>query len=127
MTEESAGDLFRRGRLARESGDLARAFECLEAAVRMDGENAAVCKELARCSLAADEMRAFANWCHEALRIAPSDGEPHWMMAEVLAARGRWEEARDELRLALELDGLAPEDRERAERLRRAAEDRLRA
>jgi cytochrome c-type biogenesis protein CcmH/NrfG len=122
----NAEEFLRRGRLAREDNDLALAFEWLEQAVRIDGENAAVCKELARASLAADEMRAFVNWCHEAIRIDPADAEPHWMMAEVLAARDRWQEASDEARLALERRGLDWRDRARAEALLAAAEDRLR-
>lgn len=86
-------------RLAAE-GNLGGAFAALERAVELDPQHAAACKELARLSLQANEKRAFTNWCHEAMRVDGSDPEPHLMMAEVLVAGRRWEEAADELRVA---------------------------
>jgi len=110
----TAETCFRMGALLARADRFSEAFAALEQAIQIDPTHARACKELARLSLAANEMRAFANWCHEALRLDPGDPEPHLMMAEVLAERRRWEEARDELRLALSLRPLPEDHRARA-------------
>ncbi|MBI2686830.1 MAG: hypothetical protein HYX27_10975 [Acidobacteria bacterium] len=87
-------------RLAAED-KLGDAFVALEECVTLDPDHGLACKELARLSLIANEVRAFTNWLHEAQRIDERDPEPHVMMAEHLVARRRWEEADMEVRLAL--------------------------
>lgn len=86
--------------LARED-KLGEAFEALEECVVINPDHGPACKELARLSLEANEVRAFTNWLHEAQRIDEQDPEPHVMMAEHLVARKRWEEADQEVRIAL--------------------------
>lgn len=98
-------------------GNLGGAFAALERAVELDPEHVAACKELARLSLQANEKRAFTNWCHEAMRVDENDPEPHLMMAEVLVAGRRWEEAADELRVARSLRPMQTEQAERAHTL----------
>lgn len=90
-------------RLAREE-QLGDAFVALEECVVLDPDHGLACKELARLSLLANEVRAFTNWLHEAHRIDERDPEPHVMMAEHLVARRRWEEADQEIRAALSRD-----------------------
>ena len=94
-------------RLARED-KLGDAFVALEECVTLDPDHGLACKELARLSLLANEVRAFINWLHEAQRVDERDPEPHVMMAEHLASRRRWEEADMEVRIALRKDP-APE------------------
>lgn len=86
--------------LAREN-KLGDAFVALEECVTLDPDHGPACKELARLSLVANEVRAFTNWLHEAARIDERDPEPNVMMAEHLVARRRWEEADQEVRAAL--------------------------
>lgn len=100
MTSEEAIELARRLARERRTGD---ALDILEAALIDDPENSTIAKECARLSLEINELRAFANWCHEALRIDPLDPEPHEMMAQVLRRIGRIGEAEHEERLAAEL------------------------
>ena len=90
-------------RLARED-KLGDAFVALEECVTMNPDHGLACKELARLSLLANEVRAFTNWLHEAQRIDERDPEPHVMMAEHLTGRRRWEEADAEVRIALRKD-----------------------
>jgi hypothetical protein len=80
---------------------LGDAFVALEECVTLDPDHGLACKELARLSLLANEVRAFTNWLHEAQRIDERDPEPHVMMAEHLVARRRWEEADLEVKLAM--------------------------
>lgn len=79
-----------------DAGDLAAAFDVLESAIQQGAEHAEIAKFCARLSLRINEIRAFTNWCHEALRIDPADPEPHDMLAEVLTSRGRHAEAAEE-------------------------------
>lgn len=81
-------------------GQIGQAILHLEQAVAQGVESAEICKELAWLSHSINEVRAFFNWCHEAIRLAPSDPEPHLMIARVLIAAGRWSEAREALREA---------------------------
>jgi tetratricopeptide (TPR) repeat protein len=80
---------------------LGDAFLALEECVTINPDHGLACKELARLSLLANEVRAFTNWLHEAQRIDERDPEPHVMMAEHLVERRRWEEADLEVRIAL--------------------------
>jgi Flp pilus assembly protein TadD len=96
----TAAELFVLGRAQAQRGEVGKAISSLEQAVEMDPGHAEACKLLARLSLRINEVRAFTNWCHEALRIAPHDAEPHRMMAEFLAAKGRHEEAEEARRAA---------------------------
>ncbi|MBL8235799.1 MAG: hypothetical protein JNM66_00165 [Bryobacterales bacterium] len=80
---------------------LGDAFVALEECVTINPDHGPACKELARLSLEANEVRAFTNWLHEAQRIDERDPEPHVMMAEHLVGRRRWEEADMEVRIAL--------------------------
>ena len=98
-----ADQAFRDGLTHAREGRLAEAFTALEKAVELDPGHAAACKELARLSRLTNEVRAFTNWCHEAIRLAPHDPEPHRMLAEALAAAGRHEEAAEEEAIALRL------------------------
>lgn len=83
---------------------LGDALVALEECVVIDPDHAPACKELARLSLLANEVRAFANWLHEAQRIDEGDPEPHVMLAEYLVEKRRWEEADLEVKLALRKD-----------------------
>lgn len=83
---------------------LGDALDALEECVVIDPDHAPACKELARLSLLANEVRAFANWLHEAQRIDEGDPEPHVMLAEYLVEKKRWEEADAEVKLALRKD-----------------------
>ena len=103
-----AEEYFQQGIAYAKAGRLAEAFEALEECVVLDPDHREACKELARLSLDANEVRAFCNWLHEAQRIDERDPEPHLMLAEHLIQRKRWEEADAEIRLALRKDP-APE------------------
>ena len=98
---KTAEEFFQLGlQLARED-KLGDAFVALEECVTLDPDHGLACKELARLSLMANEVRAFINWLHEAQRVNERDAEPHVMMAEHLVSRRRWEEADMEVRIAL--------------------------
>ncbi|GAB4362171.1 MAG: hypothetical protein OHK0021_06260 [Bryobacter sp.] len=81
-------------------GQLGEAILVLEQAVERCEDDAAVTKQLARLNLSINEVRAFQNWCHESLRIAPQDPEPHRMLAAYFRSTGRLGEAQEEERLA---------------------------
>lgn len=85
------------------SGEIGDAILLLERAVEECEDNADVTKLLAKLNLRIDEVRAFQNWCHESLRIAPRDPEPHEMLADYFEANGRAGEAEEERRVAAEL------------------------
>ncbi|MDX2150128.1 MAG: GNAT family N-acetyltransferase [Bryobacteraceae bacterium] len=93
LIRSEAEAAFESGRDNAASGRLAEAFAAFERCVQLNPDHAAACKELARLSRLANEVRAFTNWCHEAIRLAPEDPEPHSMLAEALAAAGRLDEA----------------------------------
>lgn len=97
----TADQYYQLGLTLAESNQLGDAFLALEECVTLDPDHLPACKELARLSLLANEVRAFSNWLHEAMRIAGDDPEPHVMLAEHLVARRRWEEADMEIRIAL--------------------------
>lgn len=86
------------------NGQVGEAILVLEQAVERCEDDAAVTKQLARLNLSINEVRAFQNWCHESLRIAPQDPEPHRMLAAYFRSTGRLAEAKEEERLA---EGLA--------------------
>ena len=94
-----------------------RAIDLLEEAVASGNESSGICKELARLSLTVNEVRAFANWCHEAMRIDPTDPEPFLMIARVLVAARRWEEAVETLGHAIGTGRLTGDSLAEAERL----------
>ena len=100
----TAEEYFRLGLELAERDQLGDAFVALEECVTINPDHGLACKELARLSLLANEVRAFTNWLHEAQRIDERDPEPHVMMAEHLVARRRWEEADMEVRIALRKD-----------------------
>jgi Flp pilus assembly protein TadD len=97
MTDQ---ELYKLGLSLGKDNQLDEAFAALERCVELNPEHALACKELARLSLSANELRAFTNWLHEAQRIDNADPEPHRMMASVLTRMGRHEEAAEELALA---------------------------
>jgi Flp pilus assembly protein TadD len=99
---------FERGMERLKHGEMRGAFEALEQAVALDPNHARACKELARLSRQANEVRAFTNWLHEALRLDPADPEPHSMMAEALLEAGRREEAEEEILTARRLRDSGP-------------------
>lgn len=80
--------------------DIGSAIALLEEAVAEGGETAEIAKMLARLSLEINEVRAFQNWCHEALRMAPKDTEVHRMLAAYFRANGRDWEAEEALEIA---------------------------
>ena len=114
LSPQSAAACYQLGLDLARGGDFCGAFAALEKAVELDPDHAGACKELARLSLDANEVRAFTNWCHEASRIDPGDPEPHFMLGEHLANKGRREEAAEALRMALALGGLPPDMEARA-------------
>ncbi len=79
---------------------IGEALDVLESTLQLEPESAEVAKQCARLSLKINEIRAFINWCHEALRIDENDPEPHEMMGALLASKGRQAEADEEIRLA---------------------------
>ena len=97
----TAADFYTLGIALAAENKLGDALVALEECVVIDPDHAPACKELARLSLLANEVRAFANWLHEAQRIDERDPEPHVMLAEYLVEKRRWEEADLEVRAAL--------------------------
>lgn len=97
----TAEEYYQLGLQLAKEDKLGDAFVALEECVTLDPDHKLACKELARLSLLANEVRAFTNWLHEAHRIDERDPEPHVMMAEHLVTRRRWEEADQEVRAAL--------------------------
>ena len=97
----TAEEYYQLGLRLAEENQLGDAFVALEECVTLDPDHLPACKELARLSLLANEVRAFTNWLHEAQRIDEMDPEPHVMMAEHLVTKRRWEEADMEVRIAM--------------------------
>lgn len=83
------------------AGEIGKAIVLLEECVATCKDSAAVCKLLAALNLRIDEVRAFQNWCHEALRIDENDPEPHRMLAAYFTAKQRDFEAEEEIEAAL--------------------------
>lgn len=81
------------------AGEVGEAIALLEAAIEEGKETAGIAKMLARLSLQIDEVRAFQNWCHEALRMDPKDVEVYRMLEDYFRSNGRDFEA-DEAREA---------------------------
>jgi hypothetical protein len=71
------------------AGKVGDAILLLEEAVEAGKETAGIAKLLAKLSLQIDEVRAFQSWCHEALRIDPTDTEVHQMLESYFRAHGR--------------------------------------
>lgn len=111
-------------------GNIGGAIDLLERALsaseqKSGEEDAALCKEIARMCLVIDEVRAFTNWCHEAIRLNPRDGEPYLMMGRELCAAGRWREAIETLQAAVFPGSLRSVLLEEADALIAAARSRL--
>lgn len=96
----TAEDYYQLGVKLAAKDQLGDAFLALEECVTLSPDHILACKLLAKLSLAANEVRAFTNWLHEAQRIDERDPEPHLLLAEHLTGRRRWEEAAAELRIA---------------------------
>ena len=94
-----------------------KAIDVLEQAVAIGDESSEICKELARLSLQVNELRAFANWCHEAMRIDAADPEPHLMIGRVLVRYKRWGEAVESLEQASRIGTLGPAEQLEIEQL----------
>lgn len=97
--------------------EYGRAIDVLEQAVAIGDETCEICKELARLSLTVNEVRAFANWCHEAIRINGADPEPYLMISRVLVMSERWAEAVESLEQALGTADLSPLEKKEAQEL----------
>jgi tetratricopeptide (TPR) repeat protein len=97
--------------------EYGRAIDVLEQAVAIGEESCEICKELARLSLTVNEVRAFANWCHEAIRIDGTDPEPYLMISRVLVQNQRWAEAIESLEQAIGNARLNPQELTEAEQL----------
>jgi len=78
-------------------GKLGEAMLLLEAVIESGKETAGIAKLLASFSLRIKEVRAFQNWCHEALRMDPNDLEVYQMLEDYFRHVGRDFEA-DEVR-----------------------------
>lgn len=78
-------------------GQVGSAIALLEQAVAIGDESAQIYRELARLCLLVNEVRAFSNYCHEAIRIDPADGTPYLMIGRYLTAARRWAEAVESL------------------------------
>jgi len=102
-------------------GKVGSAIDLLEQAVAMGEESAEICLYIARLCHSINELRAFANWCHEAIRIDPNHAEPHFLLGRELHRMRRWDEAEETLTLALSMPTLAAELRSEAEVLRAEA------
>lgn len=96
----SVDSLIKQALQSEQENQLDEAIELLEQALVLSHEDARIPKHLARLSLRINEIRAFSNWCHEALRIDSNDPEPHLMLARHLAEKGRQREADEEYRMA---------------------------
>lgn len=107
---EQAGELARQG-------NVGGAIDLLEQRVAMGEESAALCIYIAKLCYSVNEMRAFANWCHEAMRIDPAGAEPHLMLGRELHRTRRWSEAEETLEFALTMSTLTPEQRAEAQAL----------
>jgi tetratricopeptide (TPR) repeat protein len=106
-------DLLAQARSLAAGGEVGKAIDLLEQAVAMGEESSLICKEIARLCLSVNEVRAFTNWCHEAMRLDPFDGEPQLMIARVLVSQQRWGEAVESLDQAVR--AVLPGAGERAE------------
>ncbi len=82
-------------------GSIGEAILVLEEAIEAGKETAGIAKLLAKLSLQIDEVRAFQNWCHEALRMDETDLEVYAMLEKYFRENGRDYEA-DEVREAAE-------------------------
>jgi len=102
-------------------GRVGSAIDLLEQTVAMGEESAEICIYIARLCHSINELRAFANWCHEAIRIDPNHAEPHFLLGRELHRMRRWDEAQETLTLALCMPTLAAELRAEAEVLRAEA------
>lgn len=102
-------------------GKVGTAIDLLEQAVAMGEESAEICIYIARLCHSINELRAFANWCHEAIRIDPNHAEPHFLIGRELHRTQRWGEAEETLCHALSMPTLSPELRAEAELLRSEA------
>ncbi|MBI3678916.1 MAG: hypothetical protein HY235_00670 [Acidobacteria bacterium] len=111
----------------KQRGEIGKAIDVLEQAVAIGEQSVEICKEIARLCLSVDEVRAFQNWCHEAMRVAPADPEPHLMIARVLVADERWGEAMEALDQTLRLTALEAWQRREAEQLLAKVRDHYRA
>lgn len=98
---EKEGEILARAR----EMEIGPAIAMLEEVIEVGGETAGIAKMLARLSLEIDEVRAFQNWCHEALRMDPKDTEVHRMLAAYFRLNGRDWEADEALEIARGLDG----------------------
>lgn len=98
-------------------GKVGSAIDLLEQAVAMGDESAEICIYIATLCHSISELRAFANWCHEAIRIDPSNAEPHFLLGRELHRTRRWEEAEETLSVALRMPTLRTEQRTEAQAL----------
>lgn len=97
--------------------EYGKAIDVLEQAVAIGDESSEICKELAKLSLTVNEVRAFANWCHEAMRIDGADPEPYLMISRVLVMNKRWAEAIESLQKVIGNGRLNPEEAQEADSL----------
>lgn len=104
-------------------GKIGTAIDLLERAVASGEEDAILCKEIARMCLTVNEVRAFANWCHEAIRLNPKDGEPYLMMGRQLSSRNRWMETVEAMEEALSRGALTPSQVQEAQAMLATARD----
>jgi hypothetical protein len=79
------------------AGHVGEAILLLEEAIETGHESAGIAKLLAKLNLQINEVRAFQNWCHEALRMEPTDLEVYEMLEDYFRSNGREFEA-DEVR-----------------------------
>jgi tetratricopeptide (TPR) repeat protein len=115
--KEKHMDWLEQARALAAEGEMGKAIDVLERAVAIGEETSEICKELAKLCLTVNEVRAFANYCHEAIRLNPDDGEPYLMIARVLTGGGRWGEAAESLEQALARQVLDAGQRAEAEGL----------
>jgi hypothetical protein len=107
-------------------GEIGRAISVLEQAIAIGDETPEICKETARLCLLVDEVRAFTNYCHEAMRLDPADPEPHLMIGRVLSQYERWEEASEALEHVLNMPALTASQRTESEQLATTARAKYR-
>lgn len=108
------------------TGDLAvrleaarRALEAARRAPAHTEDPANAFYNLAAFSAATNDSEATIAHLRRAIQSAPQWFKPHWMLAQVLALAGRWEEAEAEAARAAELDGgKHPEVRATLEQIR---------
>jgi curved DNA-binding protein CbpA len=100
---ERAAELFEQACQHEASGDVARALREFSAAIQLDPLPRYLRRAVEAC-LRASELRSAEEYVKKFAGLSPRDASAHRMVAKVLRAQGRNQEAITELELASRLD-----------------------